>query len=64
MSTISVVIPTRNDAHMLSVCLAALARQSRRADEVIVVDNGSTDNTAAILEAAGPLTAVTGPGEF
>jgi glycosyltransferase involved in cell wall biosynthesis len=53
MTTISVVIPTRNDAQMLAVCLAALGRQSRRADEVIVVDNGSTDNTAVVCAAAG-----------
>jgi len=53
MSTISVVIPSRNDAQMLAVCLEALGRQSRRADEVIVVDNGSTDDTAAICAAAG-----------
>lgn len=38
---------------MLSVCLAALARQTRPADEVIVVDNGSTDNTADVCAAAG-----------
>ncbi|QCB95718.1 glycosyltransferase family 2 protein [Arthrobacter sp. PAMC25564] len=53
MSTISVVIPSRNDAEMLSACLAALARQTRPADEVIVVDNGSRDNTAAVCAAAG-----------
>jgi hypothetical protein len=53
MSTISVVIPSRNDAQMLAVCLAALARQTRRPDEIIVVDNGSTDNTAAVCLAAG-----------
>ena len=53
MSTISVVIPTRNDARPLAVCLEALARQSRRADEVIVVDNGSTDATAEVCAAAG-----------
>ena len=38
---------------MLAVCLAALARQTRPADEVIVVDNGSTDNTADVCAAAG-----------
>ena len=53
MSTISVVIPTRNDARPLAVCLEALARQSRRADEVIVVDNGSTDDTAGVCAGAG-----------
>lgn len=53
MTTISVVIPTRNDAEMLSACLAALARQTRPADEIVVVDNGSSDNTAEICAAAG-----------
>lgn len=53
MPTISVVIPSRNDAVMLQSCLAALARQSRPADQIIVVDNGSTDNTADICAAAG-----------
>lgn len=53
MATISVVIPTRNDAGPLAVCLAALARQSRRPDTVIVVDNGSKDGTAAACAAAG-----------
>lgn len=53
MTTISVVIPTRNDAQLLAVCLEALARQSRHADEVIVVDNGSTDTTAEVCAAAG-----------
>jgi len=51
--TISVVIPSRNDAAMLQSCLAALAGQSRPADEIIVVDNGSTDNTADVCAAAG-----------
>lgn len=37
---------------MLAVCLDALAGQTRQADEVIVVDNGSTDDSAAIAEAA------------
>lgn len=101
---------------MLAVCLAALARQSRPAGEIVVIDNASTDNTVdvcavawarriavelpgiaastaygfdaarfeliagldtdsippadwlerveAILERAGPLSAVSGPGDF
>ncbi|BCW65596.1 glycosyl hydrolase [Arthrobacter sp. NicSoilB4] len=53
MATISVVIPTRNDADMLAACLAALAGQTRPADEIVVVDNASTDNTAAVCAAAG-----------
>jgi glycosyltransferase involved in cell wall biosynthesis len=53
MATIAVVIPSRNDAAMLAVCLAALAEQTRTPDQVIVVDNGSTDDTAEVCAAAG-----------
>jgi len=50
---VSVVIPARNDAEMLERCLAALAAQLRRPDEIVVVDNGSTDGTRAVAEAGG-----------
>ena len=53
MTTVSVVIPTRNDAEMLAVCLAALARQTRPADEIVIIDYASTDNTAELCAAAG-----------
>jgi glycosyltransferase involved in cell wall biosynthesis len=53
MGTISVIIPSLNDAGFLTTCLDALARQRRRADEVIVVDNGSTDATAEVALASG-----------
>ncbi|MDI3210625.1 glycosyltransferase family A protein [Arthrobacter sp. AL12] len=53
MTTVSVVIPTRNDADMLGECLAALALQTRPADEIVVIDNTSTDNTAEVCAAAG-----------
>lgn len=38
---------------MLAVCLAALAAQTRPANEIVVVDNASTDNTADVCAAAG-----------
>jgi glycosyltransferase involved in cell wall biosynthesis len=53
MSTLSVVIPSYNDAAMLRECLRALAAQTRQPDELIVVDNGSTDDTAEVARAAG-----------
>lgn len=51
--SVSVVIPVRNDARMLEVCLCALDEQARRPDEIVVVDNGSTDDTAAVAERYG-----------
>lgn len=45
---VAVVIPCRNDAGYLDACLAALAAQTRPADTVIVVDNASTDASAAV----------------
>ena len=53
MRTISVIIPSLNDAGYLAGCLAALAGQTRPADEIIVVDNGSTDATVDVARAAG-----------
>jgi len=53
MAVISVVIPVLNDSEMLRTCLEALRSQSRPADEIVVVDNGSTDDTAGIALAAG-----------
>lgn len=44
----SVVIPARNEEGILGACLEALSRQSDPVDEIIVVDNDSSDHTAAI----------------
>ncbi|MCC3271613.1 glycosyltransferase family 2 protein [Arthrobacter zhangbolii] len=53
MPTISVVIPCRNDAPMLAACLRGLAEQTRAPDEILVVDNASTDRTAEVCRAFG-----------
>ena len=58
MTTISVVIPCYNDAAFLEVVLAALAAQTRPADEVIVVDNASTDASARVARATGAVLVV------
>lgn len=50
---ITVVVPCRDDAGFLRECLRALAAQERPADRVIVVDNGSSDDTAAVAREAG-----------
>jgi glycosyltransferase involved in cell wall biosynthesis len=47
---VSVVVPTHNRADMLVRCLEALAAQSYAPLEVIVVDDGSRDDTPGALE--------------
>jgi GT2 family glycosyltransferase/2-polyprenyl-3-methyl-5-hydroxy-6-metoxy-1,4-benzoquinol methylase len=52
---VSIVIPVCNRAELTRRCLEALARTVDPAEaEVIVVDNGSTDDTAAVLASAPP----------
>jgi glycosyltransferase involved in cell wall biosynthesis len=46
---LSILIPTKNEAANLAACLAS----ARFADEIVVVDSGSTDRTADIARAAG-----------
>lgn len=50
---LSVIIPVHNAAEFLPQCLSALAASSRPADEIIVVDDASTDASGAIAQAAG-----------
>jgi GT2 family glycosyltransferase len=57
---ISVVIPNWNGRSWLPRCLGALAAQERAPDEVIVVDNGSTDGSLAYLRDAHPGVPVLG----
>ena len=47
---LSVVIPALNEERHLGQLLSDLQRQSRRPDEIIVVDAGSTDATVDIAK--------------
>ncbi len=49
--TITVVIPAHNAGRYLARVLASVHAQTRRPDQVIVIDDGSTDDTAAIADA-------------
>ncbi len=50
---VSVVIPVFNEAGMIGPCLDALLRQTVAPDELVVVDNNSTDATVAALAPYG-----------
>lgn len=52
-ATLSVIIPVRNGADFLPAALASVYAQTWVPDEVIVVDDGSTDATAVIATDAG-----------
>jgi glycosyltransferase involved in cell wall biosynthesis len=49
--TVSVIIPCRNEAEFIEELLDAVAAQDTPVSEVVVVDNGSTDGSAAVVEA-------------
>jgi GT2 family glycosyltransferase len=61
------VIPTRDKATRLRLTLATLRRQSRPPDEIVVVNDGSTDDTPMVLteavRAGIPLRVVARTGE-
>lgn len=45
---VSIVIPARNEAHILGRLIESLVAQCHDGDEIIVVDDHSTDGTAAV----------------
>ena len=50
MSTVSVIIPTRNRAAVLGEAIECVLAQTYQDWELIVVDDGSTDNTAEVIK--------------
>lgn len=51
MRSVSVVIPTYNRADLLKLTLESVLAQTIRPHEVLVIDDGSTDNTTAVCAA-------------
>ena len=49
MPKVSVVIPTYNYAHFVGEAIQSILDQSFRDFEIIVIDDGSTDNTAEVV---------------
>jgi glycosyltransferase involved in cell wall biosynthesis len=48
--SLSIVIPVYNEERYIGTCLKAISKQSVKPDEVIVVNNNSTDNTLKIIK--------------
>jgi glycosyltransferase involved in cell wall biosynthesis len=51
--SITVVIPAYNASRFIAATLESVLSQSLPADEILVVDDGSTDDTAAVAESFG-----------
>ncbi|MCM3878599.1 MAG: glycosyltransferase family 2 protein [Vicinamibacterales bacterium] len=51
--TFSVIVCAYNEERFLGACLASLLNQSRPPEQIIVVNNASTDRTGDIARAAG-----------
>lgn len=51
--TLTVVVPALNEAERLPLLFDALERQTRRVDQVVVADAGSTDETRTIAQERG-----------
>lgn len=50
---VSVIIPARNEEKYIKQCLKGLLQQQEKADEILVVDSNSTDNTTRIAKQMG-----------
>jgi glycosyltransferase involved in cell wall biosynthesis len=48
---VDVVIPAHNEADTIALCLASVARQTIKPSSITVIDDGSSDETAAIAQA-------------
>lgn len=60
--TISILIPCHNEEKSIRATIDSCLRQTRPADEIIVVNDGSTDGTAEILKQLGnTITVITIP---
>lgn len=54
MARISFLVPTFNRAHLLAESLLPILAQMTDEDELLVIDDGSADDTAAVVAALGP----------
>ena len=53
---VTVIIPTYNEEDVIGECLESLSKQTYHDFEIIVVDDGSTDNTPGVVGNSNPKT--------
>ncbi|MGZ4265456.1 MAG: glycosyltransferase family 2 protein, partial [Solirubrobacteraceae bacterium] len=50
---VAVVVPNWNGRRWLAQCLGSLAAQTRPAAEIVIVDNGSVDDSLELARSSG-----------
>ena len=58
---VSVVIPAYNEEHYIQDCIEAILPQLKSGDEVLVIDNGSIDQTVALVPKHSQVRVLTQP---
>ncbi len=53
MAQVSVILPTYNRAHLIGETIDSLLAQTRKPDEILVIDDGSEDGVADVLSRFG-----------
>ena len=59
MEKVIALVVTYNRQHLLSECITALRNQTRKPDAILVINNGSTDNTEQWLQSQNDLFFIT-----
>lgn len=57
-ASVDVVIPALNEEHNIALCLASIVRQTIRPKRIIIIDDGSSDNTTNYAKAFGELNGI------
>lgn len=50
VKTLSVAIPNYNHGHLIGRAIESVLAQTRRPDEFVIIDDGSTDNSVQVIE--------------